>query len=355
MTRVLVDVVIPCYKYAHYLEFCVNSILSQRGVDVRILIVDDCSPDNTPEVAAKLCAADKRVSYTRNEKNLGLVGTVNRGLMDWATATYTLLISADDAATPGALARAVSVMERFPEVGMAYGKAMIVAETSEMAGVPDANEFEYQVISGSEFLEQCCINWCGVASPAALVRTSVHHLVGGFDPDFPHTCDMDAWMRLATRSAVAALATTQAYYRRHRENMSIPYTNGPLTDLKMQLHTAAKVLTTWGKDLPGAEQWLAGMRQRMVNQAFWMAGLCLEQGNDAGLGECLAFATQNSPALWRSKGWMRFQVKRLVGRKLILAMRRQLKLREALPYSPFVHGQAFGWMPEFGIRGAMSV
>ncbi|MGO7624616.1 glycosyltransferase family 2 protein, partial [Rhizobium ruizarguesonis] len=51
-----VDVVIPCYKYAHFLEECVGSVLSQAGVDVRVLILDDCSPDNTPEVGMALAS-----------------------------------------------------------------------------------------------------------------------------------------------------------------------------------------------------------------------------------------------------------------------------------------------------------
>ena len=46
-----VDIVVPCYNYAHYLEFCVHSVLEQRDVDVRVLIVDDASPDNTAQVA----------------------------------------------------------------------------------------------------------------------------------------------------------------------------------------------------------------------------------------------------------------------------------------------------------------
>jgi glycosyltransferase involved in cell wall biosynthesis len=63
----MIDIVIPCYKYAHYLEQCVTSVLTQRDVEVRVLIIDDCSPDNTPEVAARLAATDRRVTYVRNE------------------------------------------------------------------------------------------------------------------------------------------------------------------------------------------------------------------------------------------------------------------------------------------------
>src|SRR4249920_3034504 len=49
-----VDVIIPCYKYARYLAACVESVLTQDGVDVRALVIDDASPDETPSVAARL-------------------------------------------------------------------------------------------------------------------------------------------------------------------------------------------------------------------------------------------------------------------------------------------------------------
>ena len=45
-----VDVVVPCYNYARYLETCVSSVLDQEGVDVRVLIIDDASSDRSAEV-----------------------------------------------------------------------------------------------------------------------------------------------------------------------------------------------------------------------------------------------------------------------------------------------------------------
>ena len=117
-----VSVIVPCYRYADVLEGCVSSILEQEGVDVRVLILDDCSPDDTPAVASRLAAADARVEYRRNEQNLGLIGTANAGL-EWADGDYVVLISADDVLVPGALARATTVMEANPKVGMVYGHA----------------------------------------------------------------------------------------------------------------------------------------------------------------------------------------------------------------------------------------
>ena len=61
-----VSVVVPCYNYGRYLPFAVESVAGQVGVDVDVLIIDDCSPDATPEVGRRLAASDPRVSYVRN-------------------------------------------------------------------------------------------------------------------------------------------------------------------------------------------------------------------------------------------------------------------------------------------------
>src|SRR5262245_6959171 len=118
-----VDVIVPCYNYGRYLNECVRSILSQEGVDVRVLIIDDASPDDSAEVAARLAAADSRVEARRHATNQGHIATYNEGL-EWGTADYTLLLAADDMLTPGSLPRSVRPLEAHPEVGFTHGRTV---------------------------------------------------------------------------------------------------------------------------------------------------------------------------------------------------------------------------------------
>ena len=112
----------PSYNYASVLEDCVTSVLEQEGVDVRVLIVDDCSPDDTATVGRALAERDERVEFRSHEANVGLIGTANEGI-EWAQGEFSLLLSADDLVTPGAFARAAEVMRRHPRVGLVYGQA----------------------------------------------------------------------------------------------------------------------------------------------------------------------------------------------------------------------------------------
>ena len=71
------SVVVPCYNYARYLKACVESILCQ-GVKVQVIVIDDCSTDDTPAVGAAL-AKDPRVTFLRHEVNQGHIKNLQRG------------------------------------------------------------------------------------------------------------------------------------------------------------------------------------------------------------------------------------------------------------------------------------
>src|SRR5437016_5697097 len=88
-----VTFVVPCYKLGHLLAECLKSILAQTYRDFEVLVMDDCSPDDTAEVARSF--HDPRVKHIRNEPNLGHLRNYNRGL-DLAEGEYIWLVSADD-------------------------------------------------------------------------------------------------------------------------------------------------------------------------------------------------------------------------------------------------------------------
>jgi hypothetical protein len=348
-----VDVVVPCYNYGRFLNRCVGSILSQRDVDVRVLIIDDASSDNSSEVAASLAAQNSRVSVVRHEKNQGLVRTANEGVIDWASAEYTALISADDALMPGSFARATQVMNENPEVGMTYGMALVVADESRMIDGEDVCDAKYRVVSGPEFLRQTCEHGITLSSPTALVRTSIQKLVGGYHPNFPHSCDLEMWMRIATRASIGVLPTKQAYYRWHGLNMSTGFIYRPTSDLQEQLATAMEVCLHWGENVREFPSLVAGMKLRFAKQACWMAGLAFERGDPGAIEDCLGFALKQGFPLWRLKSWWAFHAKRAVGRSLSRRIRGVLHPKEAgdgqhsvQMFAPFKFGETFGWWPE---------
>src|ERR1700751_2438487 len=110
-----VDVSIPCYQYGRFLRRCVTSVLSQEIRNLRVLIIDNASSDNSLDVARSLAAEDSRVEVVAHPANLGHHASYNEGI-DWASAEYFTTLCVDVLLPPGSLRRAITIMERHPEV-----------------------------------------------------------------------------------------------------------------------------------------------------------------------------------------------------------------------------------------------
>lgn len=345
-----VDIAIPCFKYAHYLEGCVSSVLSQRDVDVRVLIIDDVSPDNTAEIASHLMAADGRVSYTRNERNLGLIGSANRGVMEWASADYVVLLSADDLLAPGALARATRLMEANPDVGLTFGMAYMFSEAEGELKVGEQTETETAIVSGKAFLRHVCTGSNPVPSPTAVMRTSVQHRIGGYNPAFRHTSDLDMWMRAAAAGRIGVINAIQGMYRWHSGNMSAAYHERPVGDRREIIETCRTFLADHGLMFPEFAGWLAGLERKFGFEALVDASKAFERPGADGWRDALDFALEFRPDYRSMPAWWKFQAKRMMGRPLASALRKAGEtIRPPRLHKPWhSHGNQIGWWPEPG-------
>jgi glycosyltransferase involved in cell wall biosynthesis len=214
-----VSFVVPCYKLGHLLAECVHSILSQSYEDFEILIMDDCSPDNTPEVAKSF--RDPRIRHVRNEPNLGHLRNYNKGI-GLAKGEYVWLISADDSL------RSVRVLERFvyllescPNVGYVFCPTMKVADGREL-GVMKYSEVAARdtVLSGHKFLTQHLLNANIVPAPAAMARKRCYEQISLFPLDLRHAGDWYLWAAFALYSDVGFFAEPMVNRRFHPANMS---------------------------------------------------------------------------------------------------------------------------------------
>jgi glycosyltransferase involved in cell wall biosynthesis len=349
-----VDVVVPCYNYARYLETCVASILAQDGVAVRVLIVDDCSSDETPTVASQLAAGDSRVSVVRNAVNLGLIGSANRGMIDWAEAPYSLLLSADDALTPGALARATAVLESHPEAGFVFGPVLVFgADPPPPAAASE--RFEHRIVAGPTLIEHLCHHCNDVPTPTAVVRTALQKRVGGYNPATPHTSDMEMWLRLAAHADVGVIHATQGYYRVHGSNMSGEFIAQPTRDAQQRITAAEQAALAAGDRVAEFPRVLRTMRRIEARRAYWRAGLAFEVGERA-LGDVyLRFAATTDPSPLSAPGFWSASVKRALGPGALRALRRlagrpspktTVLARELRPAIELTPGQLWGWWPD---------
>jgi hypothetical protein len=312
-----ISVVVPCYGYAGVLEGCVRSVLGQDGVDVRVLILDDASPDDTPAVAGRLAAADPRVTYRRAPENQGLIATANEGLA-WADGDGVVLLSADDLLTPGALARAGQVLLDRPGVGLVYGNAPYFADESSL---PDATG-RWRATdqwAGRDWIRRRCrtAHNC-ISSPEVVVRTGVQHAVGGYDARCQHTSDLNMWLRVAAVADVAYLrGVPQALYRVHADSM-LRSEHTALRDLRERRLAFDCFFDGSGAELPGAGELRRTAARAMARQALWRASRSYDRGLVSGpgaepVGELVDFALDVYDGARGLREWRGLALRRRLG------------------------------------------
>jgi glycosyltransferase involved in cell wall biosynthesis len=266
-----VSVVIPCYMYGHFLEECAASVLEdQPGVDVRVLIIDDASPDDSAEVANQIAARDPRVEVVVHRANRGNIATFNEGLLEWAEGDACLLLSADDRVTPGALRRAADLLDANPRVGFVYGHALWCIEGAPPPRARTAVR-GWSVWPGARWLEHRFRQAENpIISPEIIVRTSLQQRVGGYDPQLPKAADMEMYMRLAANADVGFLrGADQAYYRVHGQNMSASVS--ALMDLRQRRAVFEFVLDRYGHSLSDTSRLSEMVHRQLSREALWAA------------------------------------------------------------------------------------
>ena len=292
-----VDVVIPCYNYARYLAGCVHSVLSQPGVDVRVLVIDDASSDSTAEVGLDLVRRDSRVNFRRHVTNAGHIATYNEGLLEWSQSDYCALLSADDLLSPGSLNRAVDLMESNNSVGMVYGNA-IHFHDDDRVPIAKAGRPRSQCWRGADWLERRCrAGYNVITSPEVLVRGSVQRAVGGYRADLPHAGDLEMWLRIAAVSDIAYISgVPQAFYRVHAKSMMRSVYTGSFVDLQ-QRRDAFDSFFDHHPDLPRRDLLWSMASSALAREALWDVCRAYDRNDltNSPIEQLLQFALQTDP------------------------------------------------------------
>jgi glycosyltransferase involved in cell wall biosynthesis len=213
----MVTFVIPCYNHGHFLPACVNSILAQTWTDFEVLIMDNCSLDNTARVAQSF--GDSRIKHIRNESNLGHIRNFNKGIA-MATGKYVWLISADDSLRdPRVLARYVDVMEGDRRIGYAFCRAVQISGDQEFgtAQWTDCGDTD-AVWDGRRFLARLVQSNC-LAMSSSLVRKECYKITY-FPDEMPFAADWYIWCMFAMRYRVAYFAEPMVNFHVHEQSLT---------------------------------------------------------------------------------------------------------------------------------------
>lgn len=213
MSEPVISVVMPVYNGGAFLQPAIDSILSQTFPDFELIVIDDGSTDATPDVLARAVSADKRVRVLSDGRR-GLVGALNAGLAA-ARAPLVARMDADDISRPDRFALQVAFLRDNPDVGVVGGQmASIDGEGLPLgAGTtfPTASDaIVVALLSGHSV----------VAHPTVMGRRDVLTGVGGYRPAYQSAEDLDLWLRVSERTALAVVDRVVLDYRRHGGQVS---------------------------------------------------------------------------------------------------------------------------------------
>jgi glycosyltransferase involved in cell wall biosynthesis len=198
-----VSVVITTHNRSHLLPRAIESA-QNAGTDLEVIVVDDCSSDDTPEV----CAQIPGIRYVRLSANRGLANARNVGIAE-SSSEFITFLDDDDLRLPGSLDKQLRAIRADERNALCYGQALIGDARRQL---PTGEIYPLECPHGDIFWDLLENNFIPV--PTVLARKSSLLKEGCFNTDLDLIEDWDMWLRLSEQYLVAVVAEPVAIYRK---------------------------------------------------------------------------------------------------------------------------------------------
>lgn len=203
----LVSIIMPSYNTARFIAETISSVLAQTYENWELIIVDDCSTDNTDEVVGELLS-DTRIRYIKNEHNSGAAVTRNRALRE-AKGKWIAFLDSDDLWEPDKLQKQISFMK---ENGyrFSYTNYIEIDEESKPNG---------KIVSGPKRItKHGMYNYCWMGCLTVMYDADIVGLVQ--IADTKKNNDYAMWLKVCKKTNCYLLNETLAKYRKRSGSIS---------------------------------------------------------------------------------------------------------------------------------------
>jgi len=263
-----VSVVVPNYNHGRFLDQRMNTILGQTHQDFEVIILDDASTDNSLEVIRKF-KDDPRVTVVQNQENSGSpFKQWNKGVR-LTKGKYVWIAESDDYSDERFLASLVSVMEKHPNVGLAYSQSWLVDDSGDrigqwMPGRTDPKLWNRDfILSGKAEFWKYMVDENTVANASSVIfQKALYESAGFADESLRLMGDYMMWLRMVEQADVAFVAEPLNFFRKHSASVrSVTLRNGVYVEeayrilqymrdtfpipLDMQRRVADRILKEW--------------------------------------------------------------------------------------------------------------
>jgi Glycosyl transferase family 2 len=204
------------YNHAPYVAQSVKSVLDQTFSDFEFLIVDDGSQDDTPGIVAQF--DDPRISFVASSENRGSAARRSE-LIARSRGKYIAVQNSDDYWPPDKLAYQRDFLERNPDIGAVFGRACVI----DANGVPTTDTtpvFDHDNRSPGQWLRRFFERGNCLCHPSVMIRRSCHEELGGYDPRFRQSVDLQMWVRFCKKFRLFQSDKVLVFLRWHGRNAS---------------------------------------------------------------------------------------------------------------------------------------
>ncbi|MBI5759479.1 MAG: glycosyltransferase family 2 protein [Planctomycetales bacterium] len=186
-----VTVLMSVFNRSSRVAAAIDSLLAQTYTDWDLMVVDDCSTDESPQTLAAYAARDPRITVLTNTKNEGQSASLNRA---WQAARGPLMarMDDDDVSLPERFARQVEFLQGHPEVDVLGTAAEYVDQSGRSLGIVRRPE------SHADLAREIYHN-VPVLHPTVMMRREVLDELGGYHPGLRRAQDHDLWFRAYRR------------------------------------------------------------------------------------------------------------------------------------------------------------
>ena len=208
-----VSIVLPTYNGSKFLARSIESILHQTESDFELIIVNDCSTDNTLEIASNYAQQDHRITVITNEKNKKLPASLNVGF-EKAKGKYLTWTSDDNYYLSNAVKTMADTLDKMNDISFVYADLDYIDEDGQL--------IKHGCLKEPETLfEGCCIGAC------FLYRREIWDKLGKYREDLFCAEDYEYWMRIYT-SGLKMLHLPDVLYKYTQNSQSLTATKQDL-------------------------------------------------------------------------------------------------------------------------------
>jgi glycosyltransferase involved in cell wall biosynthesis len=226
--------ILPNFNHGRFLARAILALQSQHSPPSEILVIDDCSTDDSLAVIEALAASCPSMRLLRNERNLGTVPSLNRGISE-AHGKYVYLAAADDVVCQGFFANALALLEKYPEAAFACGECQIVNESGTVLGIrPPARPTQraaYIAPNVVPSLLRRIDNWAHTST--AILRRDVVLSAGSLDDRLASFADGFLLRKLALRHGFCFAPSIMAQWMARSDGYSRAIAADPSLSLKL--------------------------------------------------------------------------------------------------------------------------